>query len=445
MSSFPKDFIQYVEQDTHLGSELLEALNSVSPISVRKNPNKKQISFENETEVEWCEHAFFLKERPVFTLNPLFHAGTFYPQEAGSMLLNHVLRTIELPETPIVLDLCAAPGGKSTLIASFLNGKGMLVANEVINQRAKILKENSSKWGYANTIVTNNDPSDFARLAEFFDLAVVDAPCSGEGMFRKDEQARNEWSLENVNLCAGRQKRIVADVWDSLREGGYLIYSTCTFNPHENEENVQWMVENLGAEYISIETPHSFVTGRNGIGIYGIPGRTETEGFFIAVLRKQNSSGKRVSLGKNANKGLTKIKDTNFLNDWLRTDNSSFFSWNESVLVIPSGWEKEYLIVQDNLHIIKWGVIVGENARKGLIPDHDLIMCHSLRKEYPSVELEEKQALLYLHGDTFPLSGNVPNGFVQVTFQNEPLGWIKNIGNRFNNLYPKEYRIRMRI
>ena len=445
MDKFPKDFIQYIEDDAYLSNELLTALTTAPPVSVRKNPKKESVSFPDERIISWCENAVFLKERPVFTLNPLFHAGTFYPQEAGSMLLNFILKSLELPEKPVVLDLCAAPGGKSTLIAAFLDGKGMLVANEVINQRAKVLKENISKWGYANTIVTNNDPSDFTRLTSFFDVIVVDAPCSGEGMFRKDEQARNEWSPENVNLCAGRQKRIVADVWDSLREDGYLIYSTCTFNSRENEENIRWIEENLGAEYLHIEAPFDFVQGRNRTGIYGIPGRTETEGFFIAVLQKRSHSGKQPSLGKNANKGLLKLKDTGFLKEWVRSDESAFFSWNESVLAIPSEWERHYLIVQDNLHIIKWGVIIGENARKGLIPDHDLLMCHERRLSCPKVELEEKQALLYLHGDTFSLSETIPNGFVEATYQNEPLGWIKNIGNRFNNLYPKEYRIRMRI
>lgn len=442
---FPPDFVSYVEQDAHLGTNLLEALNTVSPVSIRKNPGKHAPVLQGEQAIQWCNNAFFLNERPVFTLNPLFHAGTFYPQEAGSMLLDYILRSIELPEQPIALDLCAAPGGKSTLITSFLNGNGLLIANEVINQRAKILKENVSKWGYANTIVTNNDPSDFARLTALFDLIVVDAPCSGEGMFRKDEQARGEWSLENVNLCAGRQKRIVADVWDSLREGGYLIYSTCTFNPHENEENIRWIEENLGAEYIHIDAPFDFVQGRNETGIYGIPGRTQTEGFFIAVLRKTGEREKTVTLGKNANKGLVKLKDTSFIKSWLSIERTEFFNWNETVLAIPAEWEKEYRIIQDNLHIIKWGIVVGENARKGLIPDHDLLMCHALRADYPEIELEEQQALYYLHGDTFSLTGAAPNGFVQVKFQNESLGWIKNIGNRFNNLYPKEYRIRMRV
>lgn len=445
MVNFPDDFIKYVSNDEHLGIKLLEALDEVAPISIRKNPRKITPNFENHRMIEWCKDAYFLKERPSFTLTPLFHAGTFYPQEAGSMFLDTILRSLDVTPDPVVLDLCAAPGGKSTLIASFLDGRGMLVANEVINQRAKVLKENISKWGYANTIVTNNDPSDFNRLEGFFDLVVVDAPCSGEGMFRKDEHARNEWSLQNVSLCVGRQRRIVADVWSSLKEGGYLIYSTCTFNPHENEENVKWIEENLGGQYIDISTLNSFVKGRNGVGNYGIPGRTETEGFYIAVIQKTSELGKRVTLGKNANKGLLRVKDTSPLKGWVKLENSSFFSWNNTILDIPTTWEKDYLIVQENLHIIKWGVVVGEHARKGLIPDHDLLMCHQLRENYASVDLQEKEALQYLHGDTFALESNVANGFVQVIHEGESLGWIKNIGNRFNNLYPKEYRIRMNI
>lgn len=444
MDKFPEAFVNYVETDKHLGKELLAALNTVSPVSIRNNPKKNNYSFADERAVQWCKDSYFLSERPLYTLNPLFHAGSFYPQEAGSMLLDYILKNIDLPENPVVLDLCAAPGGKSTLIASFLDGNGLLVANEVINQRAKILKENISKWGYDNTIVTNNDPSDFSRLQSFFDVIIIDAPCSGEGMFRKDEQARNEWSPENVNLCAGRQKRIVADVWNSLNEGGYLIYSTCTFNSQENEENIRWIEANFDAKYIHIEAPFDFVQGRENIGICGIPGKSESEGFFIAVLQKQSDSGKKTNLGKNANKGIAFIKDTTAIKPWLKKE-TLLYGFNETILSIPQQWQQEFLIVQSNLHIIKWGVIVGENARKGLIPDHDLLMSHALRTNYPSVELEHQKALEYLHGDTFSLDSSAPNGFVQITHQNEPLGWIKNIGNRFNNLYPKEYRIRMNI
>ncbi|MCO5260538.1 MAG: hypothetical protein M9916_10375 [Crocinitomicaceae bacterium] len=445
MHSFPIDFIEYVTNDSHLGESLLDALNTQSPISIRKNPLKLSFSFENEELISWCEHAYYLKERPIFTLDPLFHAGVYYSQEAGSMLLDYVLHKLVLPTAPKVLDLCAAPGGKSTLIASKLNNNGLLVSNEVINQRAKILKENCSKWGYENVVVTNNDPSDFKRLPNFFDLVVVDAPCSGEGMFRKDLQAREEWSTDAVNLCASRQKRIVADVWDSIAENGYLIYSTCTFNSFENEENIKWITTNFDAEIISIDAPYDFVQGRDGIGIYGVPGRSKTEGFFIAVLQKKASDGSNAKLGRNSNKGLTQFKDLSAIANWVETDTTTFYLWNENVLAVPAAFNHEFLLLQDNLHLVKWGVEVGELARKGLIPSHDLLMCPSLRKEIHPFEITREQALKYLHGDTFTIEGLKELGMIQLTYQNEPIGWIKNIGNRFNNLYPKEYRIRMNI
>lgn len=238
---FPEAFKQRVENDPFLGTPLLEALNQTAPVSVRLHPLKQKAALTFSEKIAWCEHAFYLKERPSFTLDPLFHAGCYYPQEAGSMVLDTVLKQLDLPSEPSILDLCAAPGGKSTLIASFLNNNGLLVSNEVIQARARILTENTTKWGYTNTVVTNNDPKDFERLNEFFDVIVVDAPCSGEGMFRKDLKARDEWSEENVQICSSRQKRIVMDVWDSLKPGGFLIYSTCTFNSAENEDTISWL------------------------------------------------------------------------------------------------------------------------------------------------------------------------------------------------------------
>lgn len=445
MQQLPKDFIDNVTNDPFLEISLLDALSTSSPVSIRKNPFKQSFHFPEERSIEWCKDAVFLKERPSFTKDPLFHAGSYYPQEAGSMLLDYVIKCIELDKQSVVLDLSAAPGGKSTLLASYLEEKGLLVANEVINQRAKILRDNMSKWGSSHVIVANNDPSDFERLPDFFDAIVVDAPCSGEGMFRKDEQARAEWSLESVNLCAARQKRILGDIWGSVKEGGYLIYSTCTFNEKENEENIQWLCENFDAEYLPINAPYQFKQGRNGVGIYGMPGMTETEGFFIAVVRKISGKTSKISLSKRAGKGLTLLKDTQFLTDWCHTEGYLFYQWNERILAIPSNWKQVFLLVQDKLHLVKWGVTIGEFARKGLIPDHDLLMCPSLRKEYPSIELDEQQALHYLKGETFILPTASPNGFVQMTYHQEPIGWIKNIGNRFNNLYPKEYRIRMSI
>lgn len=438
---FHADFIKNVHQDSFLDNQLLEALNSTSPTTIRKNPLKKKAHFDGEIRIPWCENGFVLPERPIFTLDPFFHAGAYYPQEAGSMLLEHVLKSISLNENAKVLDLCAAPGGKSTLIASHLNGKGMLVSNEVVNQRAKILRENITKWGYSNCIVTNNDPSDFERLPYFFDCIVVDAPCSGEGMFRKDPNARQEWSNDAVNLCTSRQKRIVADVWPSLAKDGYLIYSTCTFNAHENEENIAWILANFDAELIQIQVPKSFTAGRENVGIYGIPGISETEGFFIAVLQKKDSE--RSSSGTKKSSTLRKAKEMLDVEKFANLSNSSVYEWNTQLLSIPSAFESEFLTIQAHLHIVKWGTSLGEIARKGIIPSEDLALNPELLIYSESIELDKQMALQFLHGDTFPLPST--HGFKLMNYNNTSLGWIKHVGNRFNNLYPKEWRIRMEI
>lgn len=442
MIPFPVDFEQKVTADNFLRKELLEALNTVPPVSVRIHPIKNSSSVVSESDVPWCKNGFFLHERPLFTLDPLFHAGAYYPQEAGSMALDAVLRQLPVSNSPKVLDLCAAPGGKSTLIASWLNGAGMLVSNEVIQSRAKILRENTTKWGYHNCIVTNNDPEHFSVLSDFFDVIVVDAPCSGEGMFRKDPDARSEWSENNVQLCAARQKRIVMDIWDSLKEGGFLIYSTCTFNSAENEDNVQWFLNELKGEIQHYKVELPLVPDRNGTGYYGIPGKTKTEGFYITVFEKH--SGNQVKIKNNRNSQLKKLKDTSELSVYSETQGIDFFAWNDKVLAFPSEFTEDFLLIQSILRIVKMGTLVGESARKGLIPDHELIMNPLLRVINEKAELDISQALEYLKGNTFTLTG-IPNGFVAVSYQNEALGWIKNIGNRFNNLYPKEWRIRMDI
>lgn len=438
---FPEAFQQRVENDPFLGTPLLEALNQKAPVSVRLHPLKQQPKLDFKEAIDWCEHAFYLNERPSFTLDPLFHAGCYYPQEAGSMVLDTVLKHLPLPSQPSVLDLCAAPGGKSTLIASFLNNNGLLVSNEVIQARARILTENTTKWGYTNTVVTNNDPKDFERLEAFFDVIVVDAPCSGEGMFRKDLKARDEWSEDNVYLCSSRQKRIVMDVWDSLKPGGFLIYSTCTFNSSENEDNVKWYSEELAAKIIQLDMPAQLQKGRNDIGYYCIPGKTSAEGFYIAVLQKQLDTLPRQRFTR---KPLFKVqKDLLDSEKYIKQEEGTLLNWNDKLLYIPQQLEEQMMHVQAQMRIQKMGLMFGEIAKKGIIPSEELALNPTRLIRSETIELTEQEALRYLHGDTFPLNG--PLGFQLVTYQNEALGWIKNIGNRFNNLYPKEWRIRMNL
>ena len=441
MIPFPIDFENRVKNDSFLSEELLNALNTDAPTSVRLHPLKTNANLPFESSIEWCENGFYLKERPSFTLDPLFHAGTYYPQEAGSMVLDSVLRQLNLPNEPKILDLCAAPGGKSTLIASFLENKGLLVSNEVINSRAKILRENLSKWGYSNVIVTNNDPEHFSKVPDFFDAIVVDAPCSGEGMFRKDPNARTEWTEDNVQLCAARQKRIVMDIWDSLKPGGFLIYSTCTFNEDENEKNVEWFINQLDTQIVNIQLNSPILKDRNQQGFYCIPGKTATEGFYIAVFQKTGTETKKQKFTK---KNDLKIqKDALDATKFADLSSSTLFNWNDKLLAFPSDLISEYLHLQANLHIVKMGTNIGEISRKGIIPHEEIALNPFLRKVDQKINLEKDLALQFLHGDTFSISG--PIGFQLITFENEPLGWIKNIGNRFNNLYPKEWRIRMNL
>jgi 16S rRNA C967 or C1407 C5-methylase (RsmB/RsmF family)/NOL1/NOP2/fmu family ribosome biogenesis protein len=441
-SDFPSDFVSRVLSDEFLGGEkLLSALNTDSPVSIRRNPFKSKADLSVLSPVTWCESAYYLTERPSFIKDPLFHAGAYYPQEAGSMYLDAVLKQLSVPEQPRVLDLCASPGGKSTLLASWMAGKGLLVSNEVIHARSKVLKENMTKWGVSNSVVTSNDPSDFERLPNYFDVIVVDAPCSGEGMFRKDKDARKEWSTDNVQLCVARQKRIVMDVWDALQSGGYLVYSTCTFNADENENNVRWFLTETDSELVSFST-NELKSGREGIGCYALPSEVQTEGFYIAVLQKRGE-GKQRKLTAKKKADLSSFAVEKLSNLYFSAENS-VLQWKDFLFSVPKVFVEDIYYIYSNLHTIKLGTEIGEVTHKGWNPKEGLALNSSLLVAGVSrIELPLEQMLSYLQGDTFYLEGK--QGYYLVTYQNEPVGWIKHLGNRFNNLYPKEWRIKMRL
>lgn len=441
---FPVAFAERVSHDDFFGKKLLNALNSEVPTSLRYNQaksSKNSIIQQTNSPIAWCEHAYYLAERPIFTKDPLFHAGFYYPQEAGSMMLDKVLKQLSLPEEPIILDLCAAPGGKSTLIASFLNEKGLLVSNEVIQTRAKILTENLIKWGNTNTLVTNNDPKDFQRLPNLFDVIVVDAPCSGEGMFRKDSKARDEWSEKNVDLCAGRQKRIVMDVWDALKMDGYLIYSTCTFNEQENEQNIEWLLAETNAELLQLDyLPYK--KDRKGLGAYALPSEVEAEGFYIAVIKKKQASTKRnYPVVKNSE--LRIVKDSSIFAKHLNLEDKQVAQWKDFYFVLPRNGLDNVKLIHQELRVLKLGTEIGVMMKNDWHFHHALAMNPFLLKEIPIIDINLEQALLYLKGETFSLPAD--KGMYLLSYENCPLGWIKHLGNRFNNLYPKEWRIRMKL
>ena len=398
-------------------NRFMEAFNEEAPTSIRLNSQKmrnEELGMRNDDysaiensqiDVPWCKEGYYLEGRPQFTFDPLFHAGCYYVQEAASMFITHILRTVLSLLTshlsPLnILDLCAAPGGKSTAMRSVLPEDCVLVSNEPIPTRAQILLENIMKWGGPNCIVTNNYPRDFKKAKARFDLILCDVPCSGEGMFRKDPATISEWSPQNVEKCWRLQREIVSDAWDCLNPDGILIYSTCTLNTKENEENVRWIIDEYDAELIEIPTDPSWnITGSRLEGfdapVYRfIPGITRGEGLFICALRKMRNE----ELG---------VRNDNYL----ASPKTAYRSNHNSSFLIP------------------------HSSLKILSPDLP-------QGEHPHVPLSYSEALKYLRGEALVLPADTPKGIIDVTYEGFVLGPVKNIGNRANNLYPKPWRIK---
>lgn len=382
------------------------------PASIRLNPFKRPDGdlpiLEGSQPVPWSPWGFILRERPVFTLHPLFHAGCYYVQDSSAMYVGYVfrniLKTIDKSKTLRVLDLCAAPGGKTTdLAASLREAYGndfILVSNEVMKDRVRILKDNVARWGDPNVFVTNADPAAFARLDGYFDIIVADVPCSGEGMFRKDPRAEQEWSPEVVQLCAARQKRILADVWPALKPGGVLIYSTCTYEDAENDSNLEWAASELGGTVIPPQNEFSaFGVEQTRCGNLLRAGVVPGEGQWAGALVKDGSSDS-----------------------------------------IRSGAE-----ALNYLRPFRTGAVKGEQKGKDFVPDADWALSLEFpRGEYPEAGVDKATALSFLHRDTIVLPDS-PLGYNLVTYKGIPLGFVKNLGRRCNNLYPQARRILMDI
>lgn len=419
----PKDFEDYTRSlmGESRYNTFLKGLSEEPPVSIRLNPFKiKEDNVVSDvfkaTNIPWCKDGYYLESRPNFTFDPLFHAGAYYVQEAASMFVSHVLRT--LVKYPVaLLDLCAAPGGKTTCARTAVPEGSLVFSNEPIGKRSQILAENVQKFGHPDVVVTNNYPRDYKRTKLPFDVVIADVPCSGEGMFRKDSQAIEEWSTQNVENCRQLQRSIIADIWDNLKPGGILVYSTCTFNASENEENVAWILKEYGAKLISVPTEKEWnITGtlidnplndRQDFPVYRfIPGFTQGEGLFMAVIRKEG-------------------EDTSLMQ---KTDISTETMIQEA---------------RKKLRILAHGVKKGIEKGKQFIPDHSLALSVSADKSsYPTVEVDYKTAVSYLRHEAILLSPDAPKGIVLLTYKGFSIGFAKNLGNRANNLYPQEWRIK---
>ncbi len=445
---FPADFIAQLEkQHANEVNQIIEGLKGEACTSIRGNLAKSN-SLQGKV-MPWCSHAVYLSERPSFTLDPSFHAGAYYVQEASSMILYHVMKELNLQENISVLDLCAAPGGKSTLVLDYLRGNGLLVANEVIKTRVGRLEENIIKWGYNNCVVTNNDPSDFKKLQGFFDVVFMDAPCSGEGMFRKDNEAIGEWSLDHVEHCSLRQKRIFEDVIGSLKEDGYLIYSTCTFNHQENIDNVVYFCENQSLVTVDINIPQEWglkrIVLKDSIGYQCFPGISEGEGFFFSVLKKkspQESTNVKIKLPKL--KPLTK-DEIQLVVDFCKVDGLKFLIHeNGNVYGYNNHLADNIEVLLSQLNVKYSGIKCGKLQKKLFLPDHALALSHYVSDSIHKVDLGMSDALAYLNKSLQKID-DPKQGWVLASYDGLNLGWLKNLGNRINNYYPVENRIRMKI
>ena len=442
----PIDFIESLHNQLSPEEvqQLCQALETEPVVSIRLNDKIDCLTFDADTEeVPWHEDGYYLSQRPQFTLDPLFHAGCYYVQEASSMFLGEVLNQYLKPNS-IVLDMCAAPGGKSTLISQYLGDEGLLVSNEVVRQRVFILSENIQKWGNGNTIVTHNYAKDFGnKLENLFDCILVDAPCSGEGMFRKDAGAVQEWSTRNVNECVARQCEILDEVWDSLKPGGVLIYSTCTFNQEENENNVKWIIEELGAELLPVVHDPSWGIVEGNPGYHFYPHKVKGEGLYMCALRKLGAPATFRMPKSKVQSAKTKIDGEAEMRSWLKhPDRWVIRQQDRFMSAYPAKYKELIEYISTQLICISTGFGIAELRGKNVVPQHSLAMLKDMdSSKFTTVDLSLEQALAYLRNEALVLP-DVAQGLVLVTYEQVPLGFVKNVGNHCNNLYPKEWRIR---
>lgn len=466
MKQLKPDFIHALEELQKMnGGEIFAGLSDelargVPSTSVRVNRLKGVTVPIDVKKVPWNLDGFYLAgERPRFTFDPALHQGLYYVQDPSSMVVGTIVERLTSEMGPIVcIDSCAAPGGKTTAVIDALPADSLMIANEFDSSRAEALKENIIKWGSPNVVVSRGDTARLSSPGPIADVILADVPCSGEGMMRKDDDAVAQWSRGLIDGCAALQREIVSNVWEALKPGGFLIYSTCTFNSSENEDNVRWIAETLGGEVI--EAPIEPVDGiARGISISSatddiarrvrrfIPGRVDGEGLFVAVIRKVgNDSGEQiVSKSKNKNRQDRKVNQKTRLPDvsvYLGEDYSCVDD-NGSIYALPARWAALIENLQKKLHIIYKGVEIGQIKGRDLVPAQALALSTALRPNvFPTEEIDYPTAIAYLRREAIMLPEGSPRGLVLLTYGGRPLGFVKNLGNRSNNLFPKQFAIR---
>ncbi len=439
MYPWPEDFVENMK--SMLGDdfpEFIKGLSHPAPVSLRLNPLKRTDRFESAEKVPWCGQGRYLPLRPSFTFDPLFHAGCYYVQEASSMYLEQVFKKCFSDDKPLsILDLCASPGGKSTHLVSLMPSESFLVSNELIPSRNKILRQNLLRWGSPNVMVTQNETKDFLPLQGFFDLVLVDAPCSGEGLFRRDPDAAKEWSKQAVAHCAYRQSSILDDAWKLLKPGGVLIYCTCTYETVENEEQVEKLLLNEQAELIKLDSLHEGILSQ-GPGLRFYPAHIRGEGFFISAIRK--ADGHEFIFKKSGKAKALRTHEE--LTGRFIKDNEKFVSYIKEnvVYAIPVHMISLFEFVDKDLYLRQCGIRLGEIKGTDFQPSHDIALSTSLHHETPAFDLSYDEAIKYLRCESVSCPGS-SKGWTLATFENFSLGWLKVLGTRVNNYFPKDWRI----
>lgn len=452
MANIPQEFISTLEQ---YGSStldgLVESLALPPAVSVRCNTLKAVVRPTGCRPVAWCGNGFYLDHRQQFTFDPAMHQGLYYVQDASSMIISHIVKelTREASKPLTYLDACAAPGGKTTAAIDSLPSGSLVIANEYNSTRAAVLRENVIKWGYPACIVTRGDTARISRLENFFDIIATDVPCSGEGMFRKEPDAVAQWSRRLVSECAARQREIIDNVWSALKPGGYLIYSTCTFNRDENEEMVQYICDRYGAVSIGLPFPEDWhIAGGISTGhrcYRFLPHMVEGEGLFVSVMRKPDGNGMPSKVKKNRNAARPVKIPGQILKtacQWIADAEKYDFTVNgDNITAFPKMHSQAKDIIDACLDVIHEGVTVATIKGKDLIPSQSLLLSTALDTDaFPCHEVDYPTAIAYLRREAITLD-DAPRGYVIVTYGNRPLGFVKNLGNRANNLYPQEWRI----
>ena len=420
---------------------LVEAITASEPsVAVRVNEARGAKVPAGARRVPWCAEGFYLADRPAFTFDTDWHAGHYYVQDASSMFITHVIKHF-VHEPVRYLDLCAAPGGKTTAAMQALPQRSLIVANEIVPPRARVLADNVIRWGNPRCVVTSNAPANLGKFSGFFDVIATDVPCSGEGMMRKDDEAVAQWSPALVEQCAQRQREILADVWPALRPGGLLIYSTCTYNRQENEEIADFIVSELGAT--SLEVP--IEAGWNIHPAIGspchcyrfMPHRVDGEGLFMTVFRKAGE-GPRQDI-RIKEKNAKKVDET--CKPWLAKPQDYIIDQQgDLTIAVPQDIGREVAALRASLNVLHAGVELATVMGRKMVPHHALAMSTARADgAFPVCEVDYPTALRYLRGESITVDG--PRGHVLIAHQGAVLGFANNLGNRANNLYPKPQRI----